>query len=144
MAGVKNRLTGRDLYVHWVYSGGTVNLSGNRRSLEISESVDIIDLTAGNDTHKDKAPGVADTTIELTAVAQEWATGTPTGQEVYNATKKGTEGTLVWGPEGTSAGKPKHSVRAIIEERSFSYPYDGEAELNVSFSAQEDITDATW
>jgi hypothetical protein len=57
---------------------------------------------------------------------------------------KGASGTLIWAPEGTAAGKPKHQVVAIVKNRSRSMPYDDIVEGKVEFQFSGAVTDGTY
>ena len=133
------RYTGKDLYVQWVYSGGTVELNGDFRTLTVSEETDTDDASAGADTHRSYEPTLGDTTIELEMLDNDAAFNT-----VWPALKPQTKGTLTWGPQGTATGKPKRSVPALVNSRDHEIPYDGMVNITVEFQAQDWISDSTW
>ena len=70
------RYTGKDLYVYWVGSGGTTDLSGDFRTFSVSEEQDSADSTAGNDTSKAYIPTFADATCELEFLDTKGTSGT--------------------------------------------------------------------
>jgi hypothetical protein len=133
------RYTGKDLYIQWAYSGGTIVLNTDYRSLTTSEETDTEDASAGADTHKSYKPTLADTTIEL-----ELLDNTSNSSAFWGALTPQTEGTLTWGPHGTATGKPKYSVPALVNSREREFPYDGMVTITVEFQAQSWISEATW
>jgi len=127
------RYTGKDLHVEF---GGT-DLSGDFRTLEVTESIDIVDASAGSDTHKEKLTGQEDWTATLTIL------DTTDGSTIWEAVDKGTEGTLTWYPQGTASGKPKHYGKCIVSERSRNFPYNDVVEITVTFEGNGVVTDTT-
>jgi hypothetical protein len=52
------------------------------------------------------------------------------GSAERTALALGASGTLIYGPEGTAAGKPKYSCVASLTSISATHPYDGVVELS--------------
>lgn len=130
--------TGKDLNVQWIYSGGTVDLSGDYRRLEVSEPIDTVDASAGSDTHRRVMTTLTNGRARLLVLMQ---TG---GTVLHAAVKPGNEGTLIWGEEGTVAGKPKHTVEAVCIDRSPTYAYDDVSQMSVEWNLQAAPTDSTY
>lgn len=130
--------TGKNLYAEWVYSGGTVVLSGNQRTLSAAPSVGLVDASAGSDTHKTYLVALKDGTYSYSGLLQEGGTA------VLNALVEGTSGTLVIGKEGTAAGKPKESVPAISMGPQENWPYDNVCEFSCQFQQNGAPVDSTY
>ena len=111
------RYSGKNLFFSFVHSSGTIVLSTDYRTLEISEAAKEIDTTAGADAYASMLAGAIDSTwsaeyLEQTAGTANYGTLTP-----------GLSGTLTWAPEGTASGKPKYTAAAILLSRGPSYAY---------------------
>jgi hypothetical protein len=119
--------SGKDLYVQWITSAGTAVLSSDFRQGSYKPSVNLIDKTAGADAAKTYFVDRKDGTYSLQFLDQ---TG---GTVITNALVEGTEGTLIWGPEGTVAGKPKRTMPAISLGAQCNYPYNDLVEISVDF-----------
>lgn len=122
---------GNNLYVSF---GGTV-ISGDQRSLSKTGSVDTVDTTAGADTDKSYLTTLRDATFELTILDNGGD-----GSAVRRALAEGNGGTLIYGPEGTAAGKPKYECYALVTAFNTEYPYAGEVEFTVSLQKSGDWT----
>ena len=131
------RCTGRDLAVCWNYTGGSVFLEDDYRSLDVTEGVQDANSTAGNDTYA----GHLATYIDASASFEMVGTA---GSGTVHWTKLAprSAGTLVWFPEGTAQGKPKHTAAAYISKRDRSYPYADVVTVSLGFQFDGAITDA--
>ena len=134
------RYTGKDLDIQWIYDGGTVSLNGDFRSFKSAESTDMADKSAGNDTHKSSIPKLTAGKVDIDFLD---TTGTA-GTQVWGALAVQTDGTLVWSPQGTAAGKPKHSCHSIVTGRDRDFPYDDVVTVKASYELQEDVSDDVW
>lgn len=130
--------TGKNLYIAWVYSGGTVVLNTDFRSLSSSKAIGLVDVTAGPDTDRTYLTTVKDGSYNYGALHQ---TG---GTVIKSALTEGTSGTLIIGPEGTVAGKPKETVPAIVMNSNFNYPYDNAVEVTCTFQKNGAAVDAAF
>lgn len=137
------RITGKNSKVFWIDSSGTADLSGDRRTLEISDSFDTVDASAGTDTARGMLPTLRVLGATLTALNIGTA-----GTAVYNRIAAGSAGTLMWGEIGTASGAPKGAFPAVVKSFTKSLPYDGMSEINVTFEPQGDYSSnpnsATW
>lgn len=111
----------------WIWSGGTVTLSGDYRKLSIKPVVQKIVGTAGSDAREVKYPAVKDVTVDIELVAQ---TG---GTAVLAALAEGVQGTLIVGPEGTASNKPKTTISAISNGAQQQLVYNDVSILTVTF-----------
>ena len=131
------RYTGHDLAICWSYTGGSVWLEEDFRSLDTTESVTDANSTAGNDTYAGHLPTYTDASASLEMVGTtgsgtiHWAKVAPT-----------TVGTLVWYPEGTATTKPKHTAAAYISKRDKKYPYADVVTVSLGFQFNGAIADA--
>lgn len=98
--------------------GGT-DVSGFWTGFTLTESIEAVDVTAGSGTdHRERAEGLADTSCSGTIVYDAASVST-----YIQKLKPGTY-TIIWGPEGNTAGKPKHEQSFIITEVSHSVTVD--------------------
>ncbi len=122
------RFTGKDLVANWVPSaGGTVSLAADRRSFSYNPSGDLVESTAGNDTHKEFLPTLKDTTVSYTGLMPVGGTA------LEDALKANTFGTLILQPEGTATGKRKYTIPAYAQGAKISFPYDNVVEITCDF-----------
>lgn len=123
----ENNITGKDAVISWVWSGGTVNLATDYRSVSIKESVDTAETTAGADTHKTFLPTIKSATIDYSGL---FPTG---GTALYASLAAGVSGTLTVAPEGTAAGKVSKAYPAISMGATYDTPYADVVTVNVTF-----------
>jgi len=124
-----NRMTGKALVVEFV----TTDISGDYRTFEFTEDFQTVDLTAGPDTAMCYGTTFTDGKASFSGLYN-----TADIDNVWTATEKGTEGDLVWYPEGNEQGKPRYTVNAIVTSRGQNYPYDGAIELSIEFQFNGD------
>lgn len=133
-----DRYTGHDLVIKWVYSGGTVDLSSEQRSLSSSEEVGDADATAGNDDYSVHLPTFADSSCDVELLDLKGSAGTAR----WAALRPRTEGTLYWYPSGTAINNTYHYVPAYIQKRDREVPYDDVVPISVTFQFQGEPTDS--
>lgn len=111
------KLTGKRLRIF--YAG--TDLSGEFRTVDVTEQQETADVTAGADDYRNFANTVK--MIEVTAeiIMKEHGSG---GSAILAAMSLGGEGTLIWGAEGTATGKPKDGFYARLVDRSRPIPFD--------------------
>jgi hypothetical protein len=131
------RYTGHNLTICWNYTGGSVWLEDDYRTLSTTESVTDANSTAGNDTYAGHLPTYTDASASLEMVGT-----TGSGTVHWLKVAPTTVGTLVWYPEGTAQGKPKHTAAAYINKRDKSYPYADVVTVSLGFQFDGAITDA--
>ena len=124
--------SGSALVVTWgVGTAAAGTLTGAQRSFSYSPSINLIDSTAGADTHKKYISGVKDGQAQFEALMAS-GTNAP-GTAAYAACVEGASGTIIWMPEGVAAGKPKYTLPAISMGASFAYPYEDVVTVSVPF-----------
>ena len=129
----ENNIVGKDAVISWVWTGGTVNLATDYRSVSVKENVDTAETTAGADTHKTFLPTIKSATIDYSGL---FPTG---GTALYAALAAGMTGTLTVAPEGTASGKVSHAYPAISLGATYDTPYSDVVTINVTFQSN-----GTW
>lgn len=130
--------TGANMYFAWVYSGGTVTLHGDERTVNLNPSVDYADASAGSDARKKRLTTLKDTMVSFSGVAQ---TG---GTALEDALAEGTAGTILFGPEGTTVGTRKYTIGAFSGGGKMAFKYADVTEISVEFTGDGNYTRATW
>lgn len=128
--------TGSGLYVKF---GSTV-LSSRFKSWEETQEAGLANASAGADTMNTYLSTLDDGSASLELL--EAAVGTA----LFNAVAPRTSGTLEWGPEGTTSGKPKYTVVAIVKSRKRSVVHDDVTKLSIEFqfNSSTGVTPATY
>jgi len=101
-------LNGNNVYLSW----DGVQIDGYWTG-EVSkdETVNTVDITAGsNATHVERASGLLDNSLSFNIVYDD-----ATLASYVSKLKAGTKATLIFGPEGNAAGKPKHAGSMILQ-----------------------------
>lgn len=120
--------TGSACVVKWVTTaGGTVDLSGDMRSVSWSPSIKFANATAGSDQDEVYLATIKDKKVSYKGVMQSAGTATE------DALKEGTFGTLIVQPEGTATGKRKYTVPAFSQGAQLNWPYDNTVEITCDF-----------
>lgn len=130
--------TGKNLSVNWVYTGGTVDLSGDQRSLGYKPTIGKAKATAGSDPFESYLMTVKDTVLDYVGVMQ---TG---GTAVEDALTEGTFGTLIVGPEGTAAGKRKYTIPSFAMGANFAFKYADTVEIACQFQGSGSRINGTY
>ena len=126
--------TGRAFYLLF----GPQVLDTNYRNFTTSDSLDLIDQTAGDDTRKTYLPGLTDGSAAATVKFKSGDTA------IWAAVATGTSGTLHWGEEGSVAGKPHHYANALVTGRSQAVNYNDLIVIDVSWQLSGSVTDGTF
>ena len=125
----ENNIVGKDAVISWVWTGGTVNLATDYRSVSVKENVDTAETTAGADTHKTFLPTIKSATIDYSGL---FPTG---GTALYAALAAGMSGTLTVAPEGTASGKVSKAYPAICMGATYDTPYADVVTVNCTFQS---------
>lgn len=120
-----NRYTGDALYL--TFKGQV--LSGDYTSMDNSDSIDTVDITAGAERDRSHIATIRDAEISVDIFEKVIAGGTALRRELY----VGNSGTLLWGPEGTATGKPKYACLATITAISRPITFDGAVARSITF-----------
>ena len=113
-------------------------LNTNYRSTSHTETIDTVDQSAGADTVKTYLTTLKDGTKQATIKHKAGDTA------VWGWVVPGEEGTLEWGEEGTTAGKPRHYANAIVMSRAQSASYSDLVTIDVSWQFSGAVTDGTY
>lgn len=117
---------------------GATELQTYYRTAAFDETVDLVDKSAGADGNKTYLSALKDGTYTQDIVM-------PTGgTALITALAVGTSGTLLFGPEGTAAGKPKASVLAIIQSRGRPLAYNDVTTMSVTWQFNGAVTNSVW
>lgn len=123
MSGTKYR--GTALRVDWIGTGGTTTLTAESRTFTVNQQSSQIDVTVRSDTAKaflTDFPAISATLAGLDT------SGTPNGgtaAQLWRRLNIGDSGTIIWYPEGNTAGFVKESMPAIVKTKNYENPYDG-------------------
>lgn len=138
------KYTGRDLVIRFIHAGGTTVVSGEYRSLSVSESGESADTTAGSAPYKTHVP----TLIEVSGDFSYLDEGT--ANSIGSALAVHTQGTLEWGPRGTANGAPRYGIPVTIMGVESPVEYAGELVRTVNWvgngnwTANYDRSGSTW
>ena len=128
------KYTGRNMVVKF----GTVNVAGQGRNLDISQSANELDVTSYGSTAQEFIAGLTERSATLEILDDD------TASLIRTSTQAGSVGSLTWFPQGTTAGLPKFSVgTAVITEQNLQYPYDDVVLMNVSMRLSGAVTEGT-
>src|SRR5688572_31978311 len=121
-------ISGPTMVISWVYSGGTLNIAGDYRTLSWNPTITYEDVSAGSDTQIGRLTTLKDATAALTVVTQ---TG---GTQMVAGLAAGQAGTLTVQPEGTAANKRKITFPAYADGAVSDMPYANVATLSCGFT----------
>ena len=106
---------------------------GRFTTIDTDENVDLVDKSAGSDTHDSVLAGLTKGQFSLNSNHNAGDTAT------WNGVAPGTEGTIEYAPEGTLPGKPKYSVVAMVQNRQRKQGYNDITRFSVTFKLQADV-----
>lgn len=129
-----NEYVGNTLYVTF---GGT-EISSRFRSFDENVEVGMIDASAGADTGRSYISNLEDGGASMEFLHEAGGTA------IWAALAPGTEGTLIWGPEGTTSTKPKHTVNAIVQSRRRNIIFDDVVKISVEWKFNGSVADSTY
>jgi len=127
----ENNITGKNAVISWIWTGGTVSLNGDYRSVSINETTDLAETTAGSDTYKTHLSTIKSATIDYSGLFPTTAAGTV----LVSALAAGNDGTLLVYPEGTAAGKLARSYPAISMGPKLDIKYNEVVGVTCSFTS---------
>lgn len=130
-------IAGPTMVLSWIYTGGTVALAGDYRTCSWNPSVNLVDSSAGADTHVQRLAALKDATASVTLVAQT------AGTIINAALDAGVSGTLLIQPEGTATGKRKITFPCYSNGASYEHPYADIVAISCGFTGNAAYTDST-
>ena len=105
------------------------SLGSVHRKAKSDESIALVDKTAGADTHMSHLAALRETKFTVDFVMD--------GTTVWDALTPGTSSAaLIWGPEGSTSGKPKYTATAIVAKRTKDETYNDLVVASVEFELQ--------
>ena len=116
----------RPIVIRWTWSGGTLDLHPHYLAFQVARSADLHEATPANAGHFEGLAGPARCAARLVCHADA-------GLEA--ALGVGTVGTLMYGREGDSTGKPKRGFTAVVRRFAETLNQDGAALFEVRFEA---------
>ena len=128
-------IAGQSMVLNWVYSGGTLALAGDYRTLSWNPTVAYAETTAGSDTHVGRLTTLKDATAALTLVAQT------AGTQINAALAPGVGGTLIIQPEGTATNKRKITFPCYSDGAAYEFPYNDVVAISCGFTGNGTHTD---
>lgn len=129
-----NEYLGQGAYVLF----GSQVLSGRYTTLNMEESVDLVDKSAGADVHKSFLAALEQGTWTMGFNLESDST------EEWASTGMTTEGTFEYAPEGTGAGEPKYTSLVIASARDRGIANADLERANVTFTRQTVVTEGTY
>ena len=114
-------------------SFGGQTLNTYYRTASPSQEVDLVEKSAGADTAKTYLTALKDGSMSLEIVMPSGTAGTA----LWAAVAPSTEGTLVWGGEGTAITE---SVVAIVKSRSRPLTYNDLTTVAIEFQFNGDVS----
>lgn len=126
------KYTGTNMFVKF----GTLDISGQGRTLEVNQSANEIDVTTYGSVDKEFIVGDIERTGSMEILDDNASSA------VRLATRVGQTNSLVWFPIGTTAGNPKFTcATVVITEQNLSYPYDDAVTMSVSMRLSGPVTE---
>ena len=124
-------ITGKSAVINWIWTGGTVGLNADYRSVGFNDTTDMADTTAGNDTHKTQIATIKSSSIDYSGVFPSGTAGTA----LIGALAVGNSGTLQIYPEGTAATNLLRSYPSIVQSLKQTTPYKDVVEISATFTS---------
>lgn len=121
----------------YVLFGSTV-LTSRFTTFNWEESVDLVDKSAGADTHKSFLAALQQGTFTMGFNLESDSTVS------WAASANSTEGTFEYAPEGTDAGQPKYTVVCLASARDRAIANADLERANVTFTHQAVVTEGTY
>jgi hypothetical protein len=142
MAASERKL-GKAMYADWIWSGGTVQVTGDQTTLDLSRAVSTVNAAAGSETSE-----YAKATLKNYGVSGELYFKGTAGTAVLAALAESNEGTLRWGAMGSASGMPKGQLAAVVTKQDIKHPFDNLIVVSVEWAGQgpliSDPNSATW
>ena len=139
---VANRIVGSALQIVWQTGGTVVRIDGDQTTFDVTWNSQSADVTAAVDGGIEEKPTLQEISYSLnsfydSAQGTAWLNVTP-----------GTEGTLLYGPQGTASSNPKGGSRAFVTAKSPSVPFNDGVVQSIEFRGQGtmlfDIDQHSW
>jgi hypothetical protein len=119
---------GSALYLGWSYSGGTIALAANFRTFSWAPTMNFIDATAGADTYENLLTSYG-TGGEFSVETLAQTAGTA----LAAALDRQTKGTVIFGPEGNTAGKLRYLIPSYSTGPQWNTPFNDVSTLTANW-----------
>jgi len=129
--------TGKNLYIS--FAGTQVNCF--YRTMSLSKEIGLVDSTTACDDSRTYLTTLKDGTATLTFLAQTDDVG---ATDIPQLMSVGDEGSLIIGPEGSTAGERKITVNAIVQSFDEDYTYDDIVTYTIGVQFSGDVTENTF
>lgn len=132
------KYNGKDLKVWWIYSGGTVDLTGDSREFTWNKEINEIDAVTRGSTAMEVLPdlptiGASLNSLDTAGTAQAWE-NLDTSQE----------GTIRWAPNGTATPNRKYEMPAIVQSVEVEYPHNDVVTVSIGWRGQSTISKSNY
>lgn len=121
---------------------GTIYPTAQFTAVDISETAELLETTAGNDTWRTFRSGLKGWEGSLKLFNN--GTESPLGTADIATLAGGGTFVLYVSPFGTASGKARHWGTIVVESRGLMYPFDKLAEVELSFRGHGALADDTW
>lgn len=121
------KLTGKNLYISY----NSTALGDTYRSLEVTETQETADVTAGADDYRNFANTVKMIEATVEFIVKDYSNG---GSAQLALLTLGGTAPLVWGAEGTATGMPKKGYMARLVETPVTLKFDDAYTIKAKFA----------
>ena len=132
------RYTGKNLYATLASNV----IYADYKSIAVKEDIEDAGATAGADAHEFSLPTYRTSEIEV-----EFFGVTKSDAQYSNIetnTTPGATGSLIWGPEGNTSGKPKFTATGFVKSRSKEFNFDDTVNYSFTFKCNAAIGETTF
>lgn len=119
---------GSAAYLGWKHSAGTIALHADFRTFSWAPTMNFIDATAGSDTYEQLIKSYG-TGGEFSAELLAQTGGTALAAKL----DRGTKGTVIYGPEGSTAGKLRYRIPAYSTGPQWNQPFNDVVTLTANW-----------
>jgi hypothetical protein len=123
---------GGSCITRWLWSGGTLDMSGDTRTLSIDIDLAVVDVTDGQASNRSFLPATTEWAVNWQGVAQNNASA-PAGTLYALALQPGTSGTLLISPYGTATGDLFYIGSGFSNGLTMTAPYADVVSLSASW-----------
>jgi len=123
-----NEFVGSALIATWTTASATIQLDTDARNFNYTPSIAFIDATAGADQNMQRVNSFKDGQITCDMLMLN-----SIASATVAAFDEGTNGTVIFAPAGSAAGKLKYTVPAICMGCTQAVPYNDVVTMSVTF-----------
>ena len=136
---VGSKYVATDPVFTWTAEGSTtvIDLAPYGRDFNLDESMDSADATGYGNNNRQYQPTIGDAGANATILLED-------GYVIEDALTKGARGTLIWGPNGSTATNKKITIPVFVSNRSRHWPYDDVATMDAEWQPTGDLTEGVY